>query len=110
MVAYQGRPSVRCVLPLSITFDHCVVTGGEAARFMVALKSDLERTSWNRDTREPETVIWPWKEKVFLKAPNSAEGLRHSRRGMLTGARFRQPMTRNRLLQTSRARMQTVWA
>jgi len=30
---------------LSLTFDHRVVTGGEAARFMVALKSDLERTS-----------------------------------------------------------------
>jgi pyruvate dehydrogenase E2 component (dihydrolipoamide acetyltransferase) len=36
---------VRRVLPLSLTFDHRVVTGGEAARFMVALKSDLERTS-----------------------------------------------------------------
>jgi 2-oxoacid dehydrogenase/acyltransferase catalytic subunit len=30
---------------LSLTFDHRVVTGGEAARFMVALKSDRERTS-----------------------------------------------------------------
>jgi len=44
-VAHQGRPAVRRVLPLSLTFDHRVVTGGEAARFMVALKSDLERTS-----------------------------------------------------------------
>jgi hypothetical protein len=25
----------------------------------------------NRDTREPETVIWPWKDAVLLKAPNS---------------------------------------
>src|SRR5713226_6775170 len=45
VVAHQGRPAVRRVLPLSLTFDHRVVTGGEAARFMVALKSDLERTS-----------------------------------------------------------------
>ena len=45
VVAHQGRPVVRRVLPLSLTFDHRVVTGGEAARFMVALKSDLERTS-----------------------------------------------------------------
>jgi pyruvate dehydrogenase E2 component (dihydrolipoamide acetyltransferase) len=45
VVAYLGQPSVRRVLPLSLTFDHRVVTGGEAARFMVALKSDLERTS-----------------------------------------------------------------
>ena len=36
---------VRRVLPLSLTFDHRVVTGGEAARFIVALKSDLERPS-----------------------------------------------------------------
>jgi pyruvate dehydrogenase E2 component (dihydrolipoamide acetyltransferase) len=45
VVAHQGRPAVRRVLPLSLTFDHRVVTGGEAARFMVTLKSDLERTS-----------------------------------------------------------------
>jgi 2-oxoisovalerate dehydrogenase E2 component (dihydrolipoyl transacylase) len=43
VVAYQGQPAVRRVLPLSLTFDHRVVTGGEAARFMVALKSDLEQ-------------------------------------------------------------------
>src|SRR5437867_3666262 len=34
----------------------------------------------------------------------------YSRRRMVTGARLRQPMTRNRLLQTPRARMQTVSA
>jgi len=45
VVAQRGRPAVRRVLPLSLTFDHRVVTGGEAARFIVALKSDLERTS-----------------------------------------------------------------
>lgn len=45
VVAHQGQPAVRRVLPLSLTFDHRVVTGGEAARFMVALKSDLERAS-----------------------------------------------------------------
>src|SRR5919198_4572810 len=45
VVAYQGEPAARRVLPLSLTFDHRVVTGGEAARFLVALKSDLERTS-----------------------------------------------------------------
>jgi 2-oxoisovalerate dehydrogenase E2 component (dihydrolipoyl transacylase) len=32
-------------LPLSLTFDHRVVTGGEAARYLMALKSDLEKTS-----------------------------------------------------------------
>ncbi|HET8974653.1 MAG TPA: dihydrolipoamide acetyltransferase family protein [Pseudolabrys sp.] len=45
MVVREGRPSVRRILPLSLTFDHRVVTGGEAARFLVALKSDLERAS-----------------------------------------------------------------
>jgi 2-oxoisovalerate dehydrogenase E2 component (dihydrolipoyl transacylase) len=43
VIAQQSQPAVRRVLPLSLTFDHRVVTGGEAARFMVALKSDLER-------------------------------------------------------------------
>jgi pyruvate dehydrogenase E2 component (dihydrolipoamide acetyltransferase) len=33
------------VLPLSVTFDHRVVTGGEAARFVMALKTNLERSS-----------------------------------------------------------------
>jgi 2-oxoisovalerate dehydrogenase E2 component (dihydrolipoyl transacylase) len=45
VVAHRGQPTVRCVLPLSLTFDHRVVTGGEAARFLMALKSDIERTS-----------------------------------------------------------------
>jgi 2-oxoisovalerate dehydrogenase E2 component (dihydrolipoyl transacylase) len=45
VVAHRGQPAVRRTLPLSLTFDHRVVTGGEAARFLVALKSDLERIS-----------------------------------------------------------------
>jgi 2-oxoisovalerate dehydrogenase E2 component (dihydrolipoyl transacylase) len=45
VVAHLGRPAVRRVLPLSLTFDHRVVTGGEAARFLMALKSDLEQVS-----------------------------------------------------------------
>lgn len=45
VVAHLGQPAVRRVLPLSLTFDHRVVTGGEAARFLVALKSDLEQVS-----------------------------------------------------------------
>ncbi len=43
VVAHQGQPSVRRTLPLSLTFDHRVVTGGEAARFLMTLKADLER-------------------------------------------------------------------
>ncbi|RXH00002.1 dihydrolipoamide acetyltransferase family protein [Bradyrhizobium zhanjiangense] len=43
-VAYRGQPAVRRMLPLSLTFDHRIVTGGEAARFLVALKSQLELT------------------------------------------------------------------
>jgi 2-oxoisovalerate dehydrogenase E2 component (dihydrolipoyl transacylase) len=31
------------VLPMSLTFDHRVVTGGEAARFLMALILDLEK-------------------------------------------------------------------
>jgi 2-oxoisovalerate dehydrogenase E2 component (dihydrolipoyl transacylase) len=48
VVAHRGQPAVRRTLPLSLTFDHRVVTGGEAARFLVALKSDLERISLNQ--------------------------------------------------------------
>jgi pyruvate dehydrogenase E2 component (dihydrolipoamide acetyltransferase) len=39
----DGQPVVRRVLPVSLTFDHRVVTGGEAARFLSALRADLER-------------------------------------------------------------------
>jgi len=45
VVAREGVPAVRRVLPLSLTFDHRVVTGGEAARFLMALRSDLEQAS-----------------------------------------------------------------
>lgn len=39
----DGAPAVRRVLPLSLTFDHRVVTGGEAGRFLAAVVADLER-------------------------------------------------------------------
>lgn len=45
VVAHHGRPAVRRVLPISLTFDHRVVVGGEAARFLAALLSDLEKSS-----------------------------------------------------------------
>ena len=41
VVARDGRPCVRRILPLSLTFDHRAVTGGEAARFLAALIEDL---------------------------------------------------------------------
>ena len=44
-VVHNGHVAARRVLPLSLTFDHRVVTGGEAARFVMTLKSDLERSS-----------------------------------------------------------------
>ncbi len=44
-IARDGRVEVRRVLPLSLTFDHRVVMGGEATRFLNALKHDLEETS-----------------------------------------------------------------
>lgn len=43
VVAWQGKPAVHRVLPLSLTFDHRVVTGGEAARFLEAARADLEQ-------------------------------------------------------------------
>ena len=44
VLAHRGAAAVRRALPLS-PFDHRVVTGGEAARFLAALKSDLETAS-----------------------------------------------------------------
>jgi 2-oxoisovalerate dehydrogenase E2 component (dihydrolipoyl transacylase) len=42
VVAHDGQPAVRRLLPLSLTFDHRAVTGGEAARFLAALVADLQ--------------------------------------------------------------------
>ena len=41
-VAVAGRLEVHLRMPLSLTFDHRVVTGGEAVRFLAALITDLE--------------------------------------------------------------------
>jgi pyruvate dehydrogenase E2 component (dihydrolipoamide acetyltransferase) len=43
VVARDGKPMVRPVLPLSLTFDHRGVMGGEASRFLAAVKADLEQ-------------------------------------------------------------------
>jgi pyruvate dehydrogenase E2 component (dihydrolipoamide acetyltransferase) len=42
LVPREGGPQVRRVLPLSLTFDHRAVTGGEATRFLQAVRQDLE--------------------------------------------------------------------
>jgi len=42
VVAHQGKPTVHKLLPLSLTVDHRVITGGEAARFLSALIRDLQ--------------------------------------------------------------------
>lgn len=41
VVAVNGVPAVHRLLPLSLSFDHRVVTGGEAARFLAAVMADL---------------------------------------------------------------------
>ncbi|MBL1275538.1 MAG: 2-oxo acid dehydrogenase subunit E2 [Ectothiorhodospiraceae bacterium] len=40
--AVNGEISVRRCLPLSLTFDHRAVTGGEGCRFLMAVINDLE--------------------------------------------------------------------
>ncbi|MNW09206.1 Dihydrolipoyllysine-residue succinyltransferase component of 2-oxoglutarate dehydrogenase complex [compost metagenome] len=42
-VAVNGQVAVHPVMPLSLTFDHRVVTGGEAARFFKVLVAALEQ-------------------------------------------------------------------
>jgi pyruvate dehydrogenase E2 component (dihydrolipoamide acetyltransferase) len=43
VVAADGQVAVRRMLPLSLTFDHRAVTGGEAARFLAAMIADLQQ-------------------------------------------------------------------
>jgi 2-oxoisovalerate dehydrogenase E2 component (dihydrolipoyl transacylase) len=45
VVAHRGEITIRRLLPLSLTFDHRVVMGGEATRFLNALKNALEASS-----------------------------------------------------------------
>ncbi len=42
-VVRDGQLAIGRLLPLSLTFDHRAVTGGEATRFLVALGADLAR-------------------------------------------------------------------
>ncbi len=43
VVVHDGAPAVHRVLPLSLTFDHRVVSGGEAGRFLAAVIEDLAK-------------------------------------------------------------------
>ncbi len=42
VVSVNGKMEVHSMLPISLTFDHRAMTGGEAARFLGALLADLE--------------------------------------------------------------------
>lgn len=42
-VAHRGQVAARRVLPLSLTFEHRAVMGGEASRFLAAVVADLEK-------------------------------------------------------------------
>lgn len=44
VVVVNGDPTVHAVLPLSLTFDHRSVTGGEATRFMGIIMEELSKT------------------------------------------------------------------
>ncbi len=37
MVVLDDKPMVSYILPLSLTFDHRAITGGQAARFLKAV-------------------------------------------------------------------------
>jgi pyruvate dehydrogenase E2 component (dihydrolipoamide acetyltransferase) len=43
VVVIADKPAVRRTLPLSLTFDHRAVTGGEAGRFLKAVIADLQQ-------------------------------------------------------------------
>lgn len=43
IVAVKGKPQAHRVLPLSLTFDHRAITGGEATRFLATVIADLAK-------------------------------------------------------------------
>lgn len=43
VVAIEGKPTVHRIIPLSVTVDHRIITGGEAARFLKAMLDDLAK-------------------------------------------------------------------
>ncbi|MCI0668199.1 MAG: 2-oxo acid dehydrogenase subunit E2 [Methylococcaceae bacterium] len=43
IVPEHGNTAIHSILPISLTFDHRAVTGGEAARFLKVLLNDLEK-------------------------------------------------------------------
>ena len=43
VVPVNGQIAISRVLPISVTFDHRAVTGGEATRFLSALIEDLQK-------------------------------------------------------------------
>jgi 2-oxoisovalerate dehydrogenase E2 component (dihydrolipoyl transacylase) len=43
VVPWRGEPVVHKIIPLSLTFDHRCITGGEAARFLHAVIDDLQK-------------------------------------------------------------------
>lgn len=45
VVADNGQPAVHRMLPLSLSFDHRAVTGGEATRFLTAVVDDLTQAT-----------------------------------------------------------------
>ena len=45
VVAVDGAPAVHRILPLSLTFDHRVVNGGEASGFLAAMIADLKQAA-----------------------------------------------------------------
>ncbi|OGT37685.1 MAG: branched-chain alpha-keto acid dehydrogenase subunit E2 [Gammaproteobacteria bacterium RIFCSPHIGHO2_12_FULL_37_14] len=46
VVAMDGKMIIRHIVPLSLTFDHRAVTGGEAARFLGAIIAYLQGTTY----------------------------------------------------------------
>ena len=42
VVAFEGAPAVHRVIPLSLSFDHRAVAGGEAGRFLATMLADLK--------------------------------------------------------------------
>lgn len=45
VVPHEGKPAIHRIMPLSLTFDHRAITGGEAARFLATVIKELQAAS-----------------------------------------------------------------
>ena len=77
VVVVDDRPAVHRMLPLSLTFDHRVVTGGEAGRFLNSVIADLQQPAAADGAPELvglRAVLEPGHRPDAVRTPLGADG------------------------------------